>query len=141
MRVEQVDVVAHKEIADAVDEIIEGRNVSRSEHELEIDGVDVSSLFVERLLCAGFVKTTVRDVEVGFNERVAAFVVRGVKAYFGWVFVERFTEKRERKLFGSVVRDRRGDWKVQVPSYSKEPIFARVSEKLEMEEGRDFVFE
>lgn len=128
-------------IIEAIDEIISGKNVKRFVHDLHFDGRDLAGLFAERLVNAGFVETTVGDVDVGFDERVAAFLVRDSKAYFGWVFRERFTEKKSRKLFGSAARNSKGDWTIQLPFNSREIIFVRYSEKLEMELDSNFVLE
>ena len=132
---------AETKIIEAIDEIIGGRNVKRFVHDLHFDGRDLSGIFAERLLNAGFVETTVGDVDVGFDERVAAFLIRGSKAYFGWVFMERFTDKKSRKLFGSESRNSKGDWAIQIPFNSRERIFVRYSEKLEMELDANFVLE
>ncbi len=129
------------EITEAIDEIISGRNVKRFVHDLHLDGRNLARLFAERLLNAGFVESTVGEVDIGFDERVAAFVVRDSKAYFGWVFKERFTEKKHRKLFGSVARNTKGDWAIQIPSNSREKIFVRCSERFEMELDGNFVLE
>lgn len=132
---------AQTKIIEAIDEIIGGRNVKRFVHDLHLDDRDLSGLFVERLLNAGFVEATVGDVAVGFDERVAAFLIRNSKAYFGWVFRERFTERKSRKLFGSEARNSKGDWAIQIPFNSREKIFVRYSEKLEMELDGNFVIE
>ncbi len=128
-------------VADAIDEVIEGRNVKRFVHDLELDGEDYTPLFKERLTNAGFKETTVADVDVGFDERVAAFALRGSEAYFGWIFIERFTEKKSRKLFGSVARNKKGDWAIQIPSNSKEKVFVNYAQKLDMELESNFVLE
>ncbi len=130
-----------REIIEALDEIIEGKKVKRYIHDLSFEGRDLSSAFVDRLLRAGFVETTVGEVEVGFDERVPAFIVRDSKAYFGWVFQERFTEKKSRKLFGSEVRNVKGDWAIQVPYNSHEKIFVRFADRLGMELDSNFVLE
>ena len=75
------------------------------------------------------------------EERVPALMIRDMRAYFGWVFVERFTEKKSRKLFGSVVRNKKGDWLVQMPSNSSERVYANLDLKIEMEAERLFVME
>lgn len=129
------------EVIAALDEIIEGRNVKRYVHDLRLGGRDYSDVFADRLLDGGFVRTTVGDVEIGFDERVAAFVIRESKAYFGWVFIERFTETKSRKLFGSSVRNSKGDWAIQISPRRREEIFVRYSEKLDMEISPDFVLE
>lgn len=131
----------NSQVAEAMDDIISGTNVERFVHELDVDGEDLSQLFTERLRASGFNETTVGDVSVDFEERVPAFVLRGTKAYFGWVFIERFTEKKSRKLFGSAVRNKKGDWAIQIPSNSREKIFANERHKLGMEVDGTFVLE
>lgn len=128
-------------VTDAIDEIISGKNVKRFVHDLRFEGRDLTNLFEKRLQDAGFEETTVGNVRIGFDERVAAFIIRDSKAYFGWVFIERFTEKKSRKLFGSSLRNRKGDWAIQIPFNSRERIFVRYSEKLEMEADADFLME
>lgn len=108
---------------------------------MEVDGENFTRLFTERLRDAGFTETTVGEVSIGFDERVAAFVLRGSKAYFGWIFIERFTEKKSRKLFGSIVRNKKGDWAIQIPSNSKEKVFVNYAQKLDMEMESNFVLE
>ncbi len=129
------------EIIEALDEVIEGRSVKRFVHELVFEGRDLSAVFSGRLVKAGFVVTTVGQVEVGLDQRVAAFLLRDSKAYFGWVFVERFTERKSRKLFGSALKNRKGDWAIQIPFNSKETIYVRYSELLDMEMDPNFVLE
>lgn len=136
-----MNVKADIRVANAIDEVIDGRNVKRFVHELELDGEDYTPLFRERLLEAGFKETVVGNVDIGFDERVAAFALRGSKAYFGWIFIERFTEKKSRKLFGSVVRNKKGDWAIQIPSNSKEKVFVNYAQKLDMEPESNFVLE
>ncbi len=128
-------------IVEALDDIIMGKNVKRFVHDLRFNGEDLSKVFAGRLLNAGFIETPVGQVEVEFDERVAAFLLRDSKAYFGWVFNERFTEKKSRKLFGSEIRNGKGDWAIQIPFNSREKIFVRYSEKLGMEQDGNFVLE
>ncbi len=128
-------------IVEAIDDIIVGKNVKRIVHDLRFNGADLMAVFAGRLLDAGFIETTVGEVDVGFDERVAAFLLRDTKAYFGWVFNERFTNKRSRKLFGSEIRNGKGDWAIQIPFNSREKIFVNYSEKLGMELDGNFVLE
>lgn len=128
-------------IVDAINDIIMGKNVKRFVHDLRFKGEDLTSVFAGRLLSAGFIETTVGEVAVGFDERIAAFLLRDSMAYFGWVFNERFTGKKSRKLFGSAIRNGKGDWGIQIPSNSREKIFVRYSERLGMEQDGNFVLE
>jgi hypothetical protein len=120
----------------ALRDLAAGRGVKRGRHTLRVDGEDVSSDFLEALRLEGFVPIRVRDVDVALGERVPAFLVRGDRADFGWVFFEKFTERRSRKLFGSVVRNARGDWDIQLGRGSPEPIHARIAERRTMDPDR-----
>ena len=129
------------EILSALDEIIEGRFVKRSVHELIHEGRDVTSLFIERLMVHEFAEKRVREVDLQVEERVPAFAIRDRKAYFGWIFIERFTETKSRKLFGSSARNTKGDWLIQVSQNSNEAIYVNCRSKFGMEEGHLFVME
>ena len=129
------------EIVSAFDEIIEGRFVSRAVHELVYEGVNCTQLFVNRLKTFGYIGMPVGEVELEFEERVPAFAIRNGKAYFGWVFIERFTEKKSRKLFGSVARNGKGDWLIQISHNSREMIYTNSDLKSGMEGERLFVMD
>ncbi len=98
----------------ALSDIVEGRLVKRSRHELRVEGKDFSKEFVEVLHTHGYRPMLVRTVAVEPGQRVPAFVLDDGVAWFGWVFWEKFSQLRLRKLFGSVVRNRKGDWTLQI---------------------------
>ena len=127
------------EIITALDDIIDGKVVNRSMHKLVYDGRDVSQSFIERLLQRNYLPMRVEEIAVTSGERVPAFVVRDVIAYFGWVFVEKFSDKKSRKLFGSVVKNKKGDWLIQIPSNSKEIVYANLDDKVEIENEKLFI--
>jgi hypothetical protein len=107
-----------------------GRGVKRGRHDLHVDGEDLSGLFLEALRIEGFEPARVRDVDVSPGERVPAFLVRDGRADFGWVFWEKFTEERSRKLFGSVVRNARGDWEIQLGTGSRESVHVQPAGRM-----------
>jgi hypothetical protein len=113
-----------------------GRDVKRGRHDLRVDGVDQTSLFLDALRLEGFEPARVRDVEVALGERVPAFLVREGRADFGWVFWEKFTPERSRKLFGSVVRNDKGDWEIQLGSGSREPVHVKPSARVRVDPDR-----
>ncbi len=117
----------------ALDEIITGSGVRRSKHELTIDRRDVSRRFQAALERHHYFPTTVGKVDVPPGERVPAFYLDGSTAYFGWVFWEKFTETKQRKLWGSVVLNSKGDWAIQFSQSSRTIIFANLSLKVEMD--------
>ena len=125
----------------AVNEIIEGRNVNRSVHNLSFEGRDLTGEFVKRLLSHGYSARTVGEVDVAFGERVPAFAVRSGTAYFGWVFIEKFSDTKSRKLFGSIVKNTKGDWAIQISQKSRELVYVNPREKSAMELEPTFVME
>ncbi len=123
----------HRQLVEAFHEIIHGRTTHGTRLVLRLGGVDVSSLFADVLIQQGFQKCRVRDVNLEPGERVPAFLIRDQEAYFGWVFWEKFTEKKMRKLWGSILRNQKGDWSIQISSNSRTPIYANRQMLTEME--------
>ncbi|MCC6128909.1 MAG: hypothetical protein IT186_03190 [Acidobacteria bacterium] len=109
---------------DAMDDLILGRGVKRGRHIL---GEDESFLFVERLPLCGFVPRTVSSVEIEAGVRVPAWHVAGRTVDFGMVFWEIFTDRTKRKLFGSEVRNAKGDWDIQVGAASTVRLYVNAS--------------
>ena len=128
------------EIRAALKDIVEGKTVKRSLHELRWGELDLSGEFIDILYASGFIPTTVRDIEVPPGRRVPAFVLRDGVAIFGWVFWEKFTAARQRKLFGSVARNDKGDWAVQIPPTRELTIFANRGLSVEMDQERPSSF-
>lgn len=125
----------------AVDDIIEGRTVKRSVHLLIHEGEDLRETFVERLSVHGYARCKVADIDVKWGQRVPAFVIRNETAYFGWVFVEKFTEAKSRKLFGSLIKNNKGDWTIQISGSNPELIYANLSKSSGMESDTTFILE
>jgi hypothetical protein len=123
-------------IRDALSDIVKGTGVKRAKHELVHDGEDLTGPFVGELLREGYLESTVGDVPVGPGERVPAFYIDGKIAYFGWVFWEQFTSWKIRKLWGSTIRNERGDWSIQIPESVRTVIYVNKSLKLEMDIDR-----
>ena len=114
-------------------DIIGGKTVKRSVHELRWGSKDVTLAFADALVRHGYRQTTVAGVAVNPGERVPAFILENGTAYFGWVFWEKFTTLRLRQLFGSVARNRKGDWAIQVAANHRAVIYACEAEKTEMD--------
>ncbi len=113
-----------------------GRGVKRGRHALQVDDEDHGGLFLEALRLEGFEPLRVRDVEIARGERVPAFLLREGHADFGWVFWEKFTAERWRKLFGSVVRNAKGDWAFQLGIGSRKPIYVNVALRVPTDPDR-----
>lgn len=122
-----------KKLWEALSDIVTGNGVTRSKHELLVNGKPVVDEFLEALENQGFEKTIVGQVEVSVGERVPAFYVEDSTAYFGWVFWEKFTHDKARKLWGSVVRNVKGDWAIQISASKAAPIYANPALKIEMD--------
>lgn len=123
-------------LSQALSDIVTGKGATRSKHVLVLDGTPVVEDFIRCLEENGFTRTTVGNVDVRLGERVPAFYVEDTTAWFGWVFWEKFTETKSRKLWGSVVRNSKGDWAVQIPPTKSTPIYADLSGKIEMDADR-----
>jgi hypothetical protein len=114
-------------------DIIEGKIVKRSKHELRWERHDVSTEFIQALREHEYHPMLVEKVEIAPGERVPAFYLDEGFAYFGWVFWEKFSQLRLRKLFGTVVRNAKGDWAVQISDKRKTVIYANMALKTEMD--------
>ncbi len=114
-------------------DIVEGHIVKRSRHELVWETRDVSLEFIDVLTAEGYAATVVENVDITPGQRVPAFYLDGSTAYFGWVFWEKFSQLKLRKLFGSVVRNAKGDWAVQIPEKRRTVIYANTALVSEMD--------
>jgi hypothetical protein len=120
-------------IREALAAIIEGKFVTRNKHALSYEGSDLTDVFIEKLKGNAYIPTTVNDVRVEPGERVPAFFIEHRTAYFGWVFWEQFTTWKLRKLWGSVIKNKLGDWEIQIPANRPTTIYANESLRLEMD--------
>lgn len=125
--------IPEERIHEALRDIIRGRVVKRTRHDLHWGTRDLTEQFITVLIELGYVETTVDQVDVKPGERVPAFHIKEATAYFGWVFWEKFTDTRMRKLFGSVIRNDKGDWALQISEKRASAIFANPSLKTEMD--------
>lgn len=129
-------IVLHRKLRDTFHDIITGTGVKRSKHELELDGVSVVEAFLKELEKHGYTPTTVANVGIQPGERVPAFYIEDRTAYFGWVFWEKFTSVKLRKLWGSVVRNEKGDWAIQISPTKRTTIYANENLKFEIDIDR-----
>ncbi len=122
------------ELIQAVRDLILGDGVRRASHDLTIDGEDVSGLFEQLLESEGYLPTAVEDIPIEVGERVPAFVVAGGKAHFGWVFWEVFSPGRKRKLFGSQLKNSKGDWEIVLARRAKVHACANRREPMDVDQ-------
>jgi len=121
------------EIREVLQDIVDGRIVKRAKHELRWDARDVTLEFISVLESAGYQSALVRNIDIQPGERVPAFFIDSSTAYFGWVFWEKFSQLRLRKLFGSVVRNGSGDWAIQIPEKRNSVVYANPALKTDMD--------
>ena len=127
-----MDTTEHT-LREALADIVDGKTVKRVKHELVHNGKDITLLFIEELQRKGFAPSSVDAIAIEPGERVPAFYIDHGIAYFGWVFWEQFTSWKIRKLWGSVIKNIRGDWDIQIPSTRTTTIYANPLLKLEMD--------
>ena len=116
------------EVREALARFARGREVARVRLDLREAGADHGAAFLEVLADAGWRPMTVADAPVEPGRRMAAFLLRDGVAYFGWIFWEKFQEGRARKLWGSIVKDAKGDWAIQLGRRAKEAVWANPAE-------------
>ncbi len=124
-----------EEVVETLKDLASGR-LQRTRHDLRLGGRDLSATFEEVLREEGFVPLRVRDLRLAPGFRHPAWVLRDGEAHFGHVFLEKFEEESRRPLFGSVVRDWRGDWAVMLTRSSRETVWVRTSEAQPFDEDR-----
>jgi hypothetical protein len=122
-----------EKLREILTDIVVGRVVKRSRHDLKWGVHDCTMQFLDVLREQGYVSRLVRDVPVQPGERVPAFLVDAGTAHFGWIFWEKFSQLRLRKLFGSVARNEKGDWAIQIPEKRDVVIYVNESLRTEMD--------
>lgn len=110
------------EIDDEVlDDLILGRGVRRGRHLLP---EPVFPVFERRLRALGFAPATVAELDLPLGVRLPAWLLAPPVADFGAVLWEVFTDRSRRKLFGTEVRNAKGDWDVVIPAGSRRLVWA-----------------
>jgi hypothetical protein len=123
------------ELEQTLRDLAEGR-VQRSRHALKWEGEDLSPRFERILEAAGYRPLKIRDARIQAGIRFPAWVLRDGTGHFGHVFQEKFSEGERRVLFGSVVRDWRGDWEVTLTRSSRETVWVNVDQGSPFDEDR-----
>ncbi len=121
-----------KEIEEIFVEII-SRKFDILKVELVYDGIDLTQTFIKKLRELNFIPKKVRDVKVEPGLRVPAFYLKNHIAFFGWVFWEIFTETKKRKLFGSALKNQRGDWEIQITENEGDIIYVNELNRIEID--------
>lgn len=112
----------------------------RASHELLLEGSDTTPLFLETLFLEGYRPACIDEIEISPGERVPVFFIdRGI-AHFGWIFWEVFSPGRMRKIFGSVARNKKGDWAIVLGKGNKQILYANtgIKELMDVEHPSEF---
>ncbi|RMH65213.1 MAG: hypothetical protein D6677_03025 [Calditrichaeota bacterium] len=121
-------------LSDVFDDIILGRGVKRSVHDLIWRGRNRTALFAERLQAHGFMPIALKDAEVPPGIRIPGFLLEETgTAWFGYLFREFFTETRQRKIWGSVKRNEKGDWALILPGNSQHVVYLNTRQQQEID--------
>lgn len=123
------------EVVDTLRDLARG-TVHRSRHGLVLGDVDYTADFEDVLRSEGYAPARLNTLTVPRGVRYPAFILREGLAYFGHVFREKFTESEDRLLFGSVVRDGRGDWAVLLTRRSSEVVWVNLGEGSPFDDER-----
>lgn len=115
------------ELTAVFDDIILGNGVKRIVHDLTLNGKDYSGLFKERLQVLGYKPVVLKDTDVAIGVRYPGFHLMDQKAWFGHLFWEVFTETRKRKIWGSVIRNSKGDWKYILSGKSSKKVYLNLN--------------
>ncbi len=122
-----IKTISAKEITDIFDEIIIGKNVKRTCHELVYLGKDYTDIFIDRMKRQNFQKTILNQISINRGFRIPGFLIKNKTAIFGYVFWELFNTKYKRKLWGSVILNKKGDWEYTISAKSKHIIWANTN--------------
>ncbi|KAA0250519.1 MAG: hypothetical protein EDX89_22705 [Acidobacteria bacterium] len=106
---------------EVLDDLILGRGVRRGRHLLL---EPVFPALEGRLRALGFVPATVGELDVPLGVRLPAWLLSPPVADFGAVLWEVFTDRSRRKLFGTEVRNAKGDWDVVILPGSRRLVWA-----------------
>jgi hypothetical protein len=119
-------IISRSELAEVFDDIILGRGVHRSEHDLEYEGSLFIDLFIERMRLYKFFPLTLKDIQVEIGFKIPAFYLQGKSAIFGYVLREPDPNQIGKKIWCSAAFNQEGSNKYQIPEESEQVIFAAV---------------
>ena len=113
-------------------DIITGR-VKRYVHDLVFQKHDYTSLFINCLQDKAYLPRPLKEVQIEVGMRCPGFLVQDSVAYFGYLFWEVFDEKHKRKIWGSVMRNKKGDWKYILSGNSSNVVYLNLNKLQEVD--------
>jgi len=115
------------QIEEAFSDIILGNGVKRSVHNLVFNTIDYSDLFINCLKIHTFLPIPLKNTKLEIGVRYPGFYIENSVAYFGHLFWEVFSENRKRKIWGSIIRNQKGDWKYILPGNSSKIVYINLT--------------
>ncbi len=122
-----------KQIKEIFYDIILGNGVKRSVHNLVFKNQDYSPLFIECLINKSFNPIPLKNTVLEIGIRIPGFYLDKQTAFFGHLFWEVFSERRKRKIWGSIVRNHKGDWKYILTGNSSSVVYLNMSKIQEID--------
>lgn len=123
----------YNELKEVFYDIILGHGVKRSVHSLMYRDKDYASFFIECLKEKAFYPNELKSVNVEIGRRIPGFYVKDSVAYFGYLFWEVFHDRQKRKIWGSIVRNKKGDWKYILSGNSSNIVFLNFNKIQEVD--------
>ena len=113
-------------------DIILGK-VKRSVHHLFYQKNDYTPLFVSCLKNKSYHPVLLKSVEIEIGFRIPGFYIEDSTAYFGYLFWEIFHDSHKRKIWGSVIRNKKGDWKYILSGNSSKVVYLNLTKIQEVD--------
>jgi len=120
------------DLKEAFYDIIIGK-VKRSIHHLVYQNIDYTSLFISCLKDKLYHPVMLKDVQIEVGLRIPGFYLENSTAFFGYLFWEVFHDRHKRKIWGSVVRNEKGDWKYILPGNSSKEVYLNLNKGQEVD--------
>jgi len=115
-----------EELKEVFYDIIAGR-VKRSVHNLVYQNNDYTPLFILCLKDKAYLPVSLKSVTLEVGTRIPGFYLDNTMTYFGYLFWEVFDDRHKRKIWGSVIRDKKGDWKYILPGNSSKEVYLNIN--------------
>ena len=113
-------------------DIILGK-VKRSVHHLIYKNRDYTSLFISCLKKKSYTPVLLKSVEIDIGVRIPGFYLDNSTAFFGYLFWEVFHDKHKRKIWGSIIRNEKGDWKYLLSGNSSKKVYLNLNKIQEVD--------
>ena len=113
-------------------DIIAGQ-VKRSVHHLIYQGRDYTPLFISCLKDKSYLPLPLKEVQLDVGRRIPGFYMDNSTAFFGHLFWEVFDDRHKRKIWGSIIRNEKGDWKYILPGNSSKEVYLNLNKSQEID--------